>query len=132
MKKLFSTILLTLFTTALFAGPVDGRWSFETKAQGQKGKGKRAGRTIQTVIDLKAEGDVLTGHLSSNAGKRARTIDLMNGKVSGNQVSFTTVQKGKNGERKLLWSGVIDGDQLKLSRKREGAKRGQDVVAKRQ
>ncbi|MBI4903262.1 MAG: hypothetical protein HY820_06490 [Acidobacteria bacterium] len=132
MKRLFSTIFLTLLSTALFAGPLDGRWSFDSKAEGQKGKGKRAGKTIQTVLDLKAEGETLTGHLSANAGKRARTIDLTEGKVNGNQISFTTVQKSKNGERKLVWSGVLDGDQLKLTRKREGGKRGQEVVAKRQ
>lgn len=129
MKKLFSSIVLTLITTALFAGTVDGRWSFESKAAG---KGKRAGQTVTTFLDLKTNGETLTGHLSSNAGKRARTIDVADGKVQGDNISFTTTQKGKNGERKMMWSGVLDGDQLKLTRKREGGKRGQNLVAKRQ
>jgi hypothetical protein len=129
MKNLFSPIIILVFAGSLLAGPIDGKWQFETKTAEGKGKG---GKTVSTVLDLKAEGSKVTGQVSASAGKRNRSADIVDGKLDGNRVSFTTVEKTKKKEVKLLWSGVLEGDQLKLTRMKEGRKRGTDVLAKRQ
>jgi hypothetical protein len=59
-------------------------------------------------------------------------MTIQNGKIDGDRISFTTVQKGKNGDQTYIWDGTIQGDQINGERKREGGKRGQAFIAKRQ
>ncbi len=55
----------------------------------------------------------------------------MDGKVTGNEFSFTTVQTTKKGEQRLDWHGTVDGDTLQGTRSRSGGKRGTSFTAKR-
>ncbi|MBL8231235.1 MAG: hypothetical protein JNL98_22265 [Bryobacterales bacterium] len=130
MKKLLSTITLTLFAcAALFAG-VDGKWTAETKRP--QGKDKRGNDTITTTFDFKSDGGKLTGTVSSG-GRRAMPAEITDGKIDGNAFSFKTVQKSKKkGDVEIEWKGTVEGDQLKLSRMNKGGKRAQEMVAKRQ
>jgi hypothetical protein len=57
---------------------------------------------------------------------------IQNGKIEGDRISFTTVQKGKNGDQIFVWEGTLQGDQISGERRRDGAKRGLPFVAKRQ
>lgn len=130
MKKLFSTIALTLATAGMLLAGVDGKYSYETKMP--EGKGKRAGSVITTVIDLKAAGDKLSGTVTLAAGKRDRTAEIKEGKVEGNTVSFTTVMTSRKGESSTInWKGTVEGDELKGTRAVAGRKRSQEFVAKR-
>jgi hypothetical protein len=127
MRRLFSTIAIALFTSVLLAAAgLDGKWKIETELQTKK----RGKVTATSVLDLKSEGGKLTGTVTASAGKRDRTLDITDGKVDGNQISFTTVQKTKKREVKLLWKGTIEGDTLKLTRSVEG-RREQSLTAKR-
>ncbi len=96
---------------------------------GKKGGGQD--RIVQLKLDLKSDGDKATGTVVSGAGKHTATLPVMDGKIAGNQFSFTTVQTTKKGEQKLEWHGTVDGDTLTGTRSRAGAKRGQQFTAKR-
>ena len=88
MKKL--AILLCLAVGTLFAG-ADGRWNAEFKITS-----KKKGTEIRNVsLDLRTSQGTLTGTVSGGAGKKARPLEIQNGKINGDRFSFTTVQKGK-------------------------------------
>ena len=45
---------------------------------------------------------------------------------------FVTINKTKKGEQKVIWTATLDGDQLRGTRTRKGAKRSVPFTAKRQ
>ena len=124
MKKI--TLLLCLAAATLFAG-VDGPWNAEFKVKSKK-TGTEATRVVS--LDLHTADGTLTGTVSS--GKKGHPVAIQNGKVDGDRISFTVVEKGKNGDRTFTWQGTLQGDQITGERKLEGGKRGQAFVAKRQ
>jgi len=124
MKKI--AVLLCLAVGTLFAA-VDGRWEAEFKVTSKK----KGTETRVVSLDLKASQGALTGTVGG-VGKKARPMAIQNGKIDGDKISFTTVQKGKKGDQTFIWEGTVQGDQISGERKRDGGKRGQSFVAKRQ
>lgn len=107
---------------------LDGKWTAEFQAHGKKSKKSANGKAAApAVLDLASNGSQITGTVG--AGKRAQPIQ--DGRLEGSSFSFVTVRKGKKGESRLLWTGTLDGGQLRGTRMREGGKRGASFVAKR-
>lgn len=127
MRRL-TPILLFVFASLAAGAGIDGKWTSEFSMRGGKKQAQQA-RTVQMTLDLKAEGDRLTGKVSMPRGKRSQAVEIQEGKIEGNQFSFVTVQKGKKGEQKTTWQGTVEGDQLKGTR--SAGKRGQPFTAKR-
>ena len=123
MKGILTIVLAGAF--ALMSANIDGKWVAEIETKNKKGAGKQ-----NVTLDLKSDGSTLTGNVS--AGKRGRASEIQNGKLDGDTFSFTTVQKGKQREQKLNWTGTVAGSELKIERSREGAKRAQSITAKKQ
>jgi hypothetical protein len=125
------TLLLLLAACLAAAAPIDGTWTSEMKMRA----GKKAGATeriVRIVMNLKADGNQLTGTVESGARKRNQTARIQDGKLDGNQFSFTTIQNSKKkGEQKITWRGTIDGDSLTGTRTGAGKRRGQPFTAKR-
>jgi hypothetical protein len=125
MRKAVACIAAILCLTPLAsAAGIEGKWSAEFQAGGKKAAAKKA---TAATLNLSTDGKQLTG--SVGAGKRALTIQ--EGKVDGSSFTFVTLRKGKKGEACLLWSGTLEGDTIRGSRSREGAKRRATFVAKR-
>jgi|SRR5687767_11874248 hypothetical protein len=108
---------LALFTTGLFAADVTGKWSAEM--QGRDGQ-----KRVQT-FDLKTEGEKLTGTVSSPMGERP----IVDGKVTGDDVSFAVEVEFNGEKRKIQYNGKIVGDELKL--KSGMGDRVREITAKR-
>ena len=88
----------------------------------------RDGQTRETTFNFKAEGDKLTGTMSGRQGDQA----ISDGKIKGDEISFTVVANFGGNEVKLLFKGKVAGDEIKLSRTREGGDQPpQEFVAKR-
>ena len=68
------------------------------------------GQTRETSLWLKAEGDALTGYMSSNQGDEP----IAEGKISGNDVSFAIIRDYYGEERKTQYSGTVSGEALNL------------------
>lgn len=100
-KLLFVVTILCALALAVFAADVTGKWTWE-----QQG---RNGSTTQTLT-LKMDGSNLTGSLDGGRGP----TDISNGKVDGNNVSFTIVRSFNGNEMKTDYKGTLDGDTLKL------------------
>ncbi len=126
MKRI--VLLLCLIAGSLFAA-ADGQWNAEFKSTNKK-SGET--RTMVATLDLHTSQGALTGTVSGQ-GKKARPMTIENGKIDGDHFSFTTVVTSKKkGEEKYTWHGTIQGDQISGERLREGARRGQSFIAKRQ
>jgi len=112
-------ILLTASVFTLAAADPSGKWTAETPG--------RDGSTMTSTFDLKANGSTLTGTMSNQRGEQTIT----DGKVDGDNISFTVVMKMGDNERKLLFKGVMSGDSIKFTRNMEGMDRKQEFTAKR-
>jgi len=114
--------LLCLTPLAASTG-LDGKWSVEFQSRGKKAK-----KTTSATLILTSDGKQVNGTVS--AGKKA--LPVQDGKMDGSHFSFVTVRQGKKGASRLLWTGSLDGDQIRGTRAKEGGKRGASFAGKRQ
>lgn len=121
MKKfvLAWTALLGLIVFSAAASNVTGKYTAEIAG--------RNGNAMTQTFNLKAEGDTLTGTVSTPRGERPIT----EGKVSGDAISFAMVIKFQDREMKILYSGTVAGDGIKFIRQREGTDQKQEFTAKK-
>jgi hypothetical protein len=119
------TITLVLALVALcamvaFAADVTGKW-----VATQEG---RNGQTMTTTFNFKAEGSTLTGTVS---GGRGGDVQISEGKIDGDNISFAVVRTMGDREMKMTYKGVVSGDEIKFQVfMREGAE-PREMVAKR-
>ena len=101
MKRLL--ILLVVFALAGFAADLNGTW--KVKAEGPNG-------TLERTFTFKAEGAKLTGEtVSSMMGKSA----IENGKIDGDNFTFTITVKFQDNEMKVNYKGTVSGDNIKMT-----------------
>jgi hypothetical protein len=114
-------LFVCLFTIAVIAQSVDGKWAGEV----QGGRGPQP-----VTLTLKADGGKLTGTV---LGGRGGEVPIADGTVSGGAVKFKTTQQGRGGEVTFNWSGTVKGDDLAMSRMADGGQgQAQEFVLKRQ
>jgi len=119
MALLSASFVLVAATLAL-ASDVSGKWTAQVPGRG--------GQTREQTFNFKVEGNKLTGTVSGMQGDNP----ISDGKVSGDDISFTVVANFNGNEIKLLYKGKISGDEIKFTRTREGGSQpGQEFTAKR-
>ena len=111
--------LLAVSVFTLAAADASGKWTAEMPG--------RDGATTTNSFDFKASGSKLTGSMTNPRGETAIT----DGKIDGDNISFTVVMKMGDNERRLLFKGVMSGDSIKFTRSMEGNDRTQEFTAKR-
>jgi hypothetical protein len=85
-----------------FAADVDGTWKIKFQTPD--------GQTRENTLVLKAEGETLTGTLSSRMGESK----LQDGTVKGDDVAFTVVRTFNGNEFTQKYTGKITGNTMKL------------------
>jgi hypothetical protein len=143
-KKLlfvFTILLAVAFVAA--AADVSGKWTYE-----QPGRG--GGNPSTVTITLKADGATLTGTiLGGFGGGRGRgrggdngggaapapppaptPVDISDGKVDGNSITFTVKRETPNGTMTTSYKGTLDGDTLQLEVTRPGRNGGDPQTTK--
>jgi len=100
--------LLLMFATAAMAADIAGKWSGDVPGRG--------GDTTATTFAFKVDGDKLAGSMTGPQGE----VPLQDGKVSGQEISFTTTLDFGGNSVKILYKGTVSGDQIKMTRQREG------------
>jgi len=100
-------LLLSLAAGAL-AADISGKWSGDVPGRG--------GDTTPATFTFKVDGDKLTGTMAGAQGE----LTLQEGKVAGDQISFSTTFDAGGNTIKILYKGTLSGDQLKMTRQREG------------
>jgi hypothetical protein len=101
-----------LATAAIWAADPSGKWTAETQG--------RNGNTMTVTMNLKADGDKLTGTVSGRMGD----TDISDGKVDGDNVSFSVVREFNGNKIKQNYKGKLDGDTIHFTIGMEGGPGG--------
>lgn len=120
MRSFVQLFLTFTLAAAAFAADATGKWkaSYETP-DGQK---------RESTLNLKAEGATLTGTIVSAMGE----AKIQDGKVDGDNISFSVVRNRDGQDFKLDYKGVVTGDDMKLTVSFGGGDRTFDISAKRE
>ena len=117
--RVYSILLAFALAMAALAADATGKWSYETQ-------GRRGPQTV--TLNLKQDGEALTG---SMAGGRGGDIQISNGKVNGDTVSFEVVREFQGNSFTTKYTGKISGSSMELTI--EGPRGGpQTVTAKKE
>lgn len=105
MKILVSALIaMILFgATAAYAADVDGTWT--GSIQGPQGE-------LPISFTFKADGAKLTG---STVGPDGMAVQISDGKIDGNNISFTVNLDFGGMPFMLSYKGVVSADQLKMT-----------------
>ena len=97
--------LILIALSAFFASGADvsGTW----KATAETGNG-----TMERTFVFKVEGTKLTGETTSSMMGKSTIAD---GKIEGDDLSFTITVKFQDNEMKLNYKGKVSGDQIKMT-----------------
>ena len=110
---------LGLLLALAMAADVSGKWTGDMPGRG--------GDATPTTFTFKVDGEKLTGSMTGPQGD----IPLQEGKVAGNQISFSTTLDFGGNTIKILYKGTLSGDQMKMTREREGAGQPREFTIKR-
>jgi len=106
IKLLFAGCMAALM---VMAADATGKWTAE--AQG------RNGNTMTVTMNLKADGDKLSGTVSGRVGE----TEISDGKVDGDNVMFSVVREFNGNKMTQHYSGKLDGDTIHFTIKMEGS-----------
>ncbi len=104
----FSFCLALIAATLALASDVNGKWTAQVPG--------RQGATQETTFTFKTEGDKLTGAVSGRQGD----TPIADGKISGDEISFTVTRERQGNMIKQLFKGKVAGDEIKFTRSTEG------------
>jgi hypothetical protein len=100
---LVACLAIAMLTVTAAAAEVSGKWSGQVPGRGD---------ATAATFTFKVDGDKLTGTMTGPQGE----VALQEGKVSGDQISFAMT----GGNAKILFHGTVAGDEIKMTRTREG------------
>ena len=110
--KLLSIVLfLALAALSAWAADVDGQWV--AQVPGRNGD-------METTFKFKVSGQQLTGSMENQFGER----EIANGKVSGDDISFTVHIEFNGNDVTFLYAGKAAGNEIKFTRERKGGDLG--------
>lgn len=113
--------VLTLVAPLLLVGAdVTGKWKGEATG--------RDGRTREVVLELKTDGGKLSGTM---IGPMGREFPISEGKVDGDQISFTVDREFGGTAVKLQYNGKVEGEEIQLKVRRDAAPRVNEFTVKR-
>ena len=101
-------LLIGVMAALAWAADVSGKWVAQVPG--------RNGQTRETTFIFKADGSKLTGTVSGMRGENP----ISDGKVSGDDISFTVALSFNGNDIKMNYKGKIAGDEIKFTRTIEG------------
>lgn len=99
---------LTMAAT-VWAADISGKWT--AQAQG-----------ADITLNFKVEGTTLTGTLENSQMPGA--VPIKDGKIDGDNVSFTIVRKFGETEMQIMWKGKVVGEEIRFKRETAGGGMG--------
>jgi hypothetical protein len=118
--KYLAALIVVLAGVAAAAAPADvaGEWTMSYTT--------RDGVKMTSTLTLKAEGETLTGTISSPRG----SVPLNEASVKGDDVAFAIERVGFGDRIRIDYTGKVKGDTMTLKMK-AGAREPIDVTARR-
>jgi hypothetical protein len=108
MRTILIVGILLMLAAGSQAADVSGKWSGDVPGRG--------GDTTPATFNFKVDGGKLTGSMTGAQGE----LPLQEGQVSGSDISFSTTFDAGGNSIKILYKGTLSGDQLKMTRQRDG------------
>jgi hypothetical protein len=90
----------------------------EKATTGVAGKWLIKDNDTEIKIELKVDGAKVTGTLDNSQMPGA--VEIKDGKVEGNKVTFHIVRQMNDQDMKIPWSGALSGDEMKFKRESTG------------
>ena len=112
------TVLMMVLALTLCAADVAGTW----KASVETPNG-----TFENTFVFKVDGNKLTGTVTGRMGE----APISDGKVDGDDVSFTVVRNRDGQEFKLSYKGKVKGNEMMLTLSVPGMDQTLDMTAKK-
>jgi hypothetical protein len=121
MQRMMAAVAIAVAVLAVVvqAADVTGKWTGAVPT--------RDGGTRDATFNLKQDGEKLTGTMTGPQGD----IELKDGAVKGDDVSFNVALSFGGNDVKLIYKGKVAGDEIKFTRTREGADQKQEFTVKR-
>jgi hypothetical protein len=110
---LIVAVILIVLVVSVWAADVAGKWI----AQAPSGQG-----TSEITLIFKVDGATLTGTLDNSQMPGA--IEIKDGKIQDNDISFHVMRAFGENEMKVVWKGKISGDEIRFTREIEGGMMG--------
>jgi len=104
-----------------------GTWTWSTP-------GRDGGTPRVSTLKLKAEGEKVTGSISvPGQGGQAREAQIENGKLKGDEISFSVTREFNGNKMTSKYTGKVAGDVIKgkIETERDGQSRSRDWEAKK-
>lgn len=98
---------VVLIALPALAADLTGQWKaeFDTPIGVQK-----------YTYEFKVDGDKLTGTASAEVMGEKRTVELKEGKIAGDQISFVEMLDMQGQQIRIDYKGQVVGDEIKLTR----------------
>ncbi len=112
-------VAVAILAVVVQAADVTGKWTGQVPT--------RDGGTREATFNFKQDGEKLTGTMTGPQGD----IELKDGAVKGDDVSFNVEMSFGGNDVKLIYKGKVAGDEIKFTRTREGADQTQEFTVKR-
>ena len=103
MKSLAVVLMVLLLVIPAHAAPVDGNWS---------GSVSTGNGDLPISFSFKTEGTVLKGSMT---GPDGTPFPITDGKIDGNNLTFSVTLDFNGNSFALAYKGVLDGEQIKMS-----------------
>jgi hypothetical protein len=110
---LVGALIPTVFIAWAWAADVAGKWI----AEAPSGQG-----TSEITLVFKVDGTTLTGTLDNSQMPGA--IEIKDGRIQDNDISFHVLRKFGENEMKIVWKGKVAGDEIRFTREIEGGMMG--------
>lgn len=124
MKFRFLSLLALLGVFVFTAAAADVTGKYAAEMQGRNG-------TQSITLNLKADGSALTGSITTPRGDNP----ISDGKVDGDNVSFSQKMNFNGNEMVIKYTGKVEGDSIKFTRTMttpDGNERKTEFTAKKQ
>jgi hypothetical protein len=124
LLALVACVLTFSIASTAVAADANGTWKWTFS---------RGGQDIELSLELKQDGEKITGTLSLPFGDGIK-LDIQDGKFKNDEVSFKTVFERDGNSFETKYKGKVDGDTIKgtTERERNGEVVTRDWEAKRQ
>jgi hypothetical protein len=102
-KTILAVLFLAIGSMTALAADFNGKWTADVTTP----------RGTQTLtFDFHVDGAALTGKITSPRGEG----DISEGKIDGDNITFSQVVNFNGNEMKIVYTGKVDGDGIKFTR----------------
>jgi hypothetical protein len=120
MKRFTIALATALLSVPAFAADLTGTWVGIVRAAAPGGQAPGGGQgPLPFIVHISQKGDAATGSMDGIGG--APNVEIQNGKVDGNVLTFVGVRKINNMDVTFNYTATLNGESLEFKIERAGA-----------